>query len=164
VVKLAGAVIARKERTSSRGNRMSFIQLSDRDGSFEVTAFSETLSLSRELLDEALENGGAVLVTAEIRNEDGNLRITAQRIQRLDEAVAQGMTGFRIYLEDDTALGNLRSLIERQSKGRGRLSVVVDAGDQEVEIALPGSFALSPATRAAIKAVAGVAQVEEVLR
>ena len=164
VVKLAGAVIARKERTSSRGNRMSFIQLSDRDGTFEVTAFSEVLSLSRELLDEALEAGGAVLVTAEISDEEGNRRITAQRIVRLDEAVAQGMTGFRIYLEDDTALANLRSLIERQGKGRGRLSVVVDAGDVEVEIALPGSFALSPATRAAIKAVAGVAQVEEVLR
>ncbi len=164
VVKLAGAVIARKERTSSRGSRMSFIQLSDRDGTFEVTAFSEVLSLSRELLDEALENGGAVLVTAEVRNEDDNPRITAQRIQRLDEAVAQGMTGFRIYLDDDMALGNLRSLIERQSKGQGRLNVVVDAGDQEVEIALPGSFALSPATRAAIKAIAGVARVDEVLR
>ena len=164
VLKLAGAVIARKERTSSRGNRMSFIQLSDQSGNFEVTAFSEVLSLSRELLDQALEDGGAVLVTAEVRDEDDNLRITANKIQRLDEAVANGMSGFRIYLEDDNALATLHSLIERQSKGRGRLHLVVDADDQEVEIMLPGAFALSPATRAAIKAVAGVAQVEEVLR
>ena len=161
-LKLAGAVIGRKERTTSRGGRMSFIQLSDRTGAYEVTAFSEVLNTSRELLDDSQEIGSPVLITAEIRAEDETLRITAERIQRLDDAIANATAGFQIFLETDHALAPLFSLIERQSGGKGKLSLVVDADDDEVEIALPGAYALSPATRAAIKSIAGVSQVREV--
>jgi len=160
-LKLAGAVVGRKERTTSRGGRMSFINLSDRTGAYEVTAFSEVLNASREMLDSSQETGAAVLITAEVRAEDETLRITADRVQRLDDAVAGATAGFQIFLENDRALAPLLSLIERQSQGKGRLRLVVDAEEDEVEIALPGAYALSPATRAAIKAIAGVAQVRE---
>jgi len=160
-LRLAGAVIGRKERTTSRGGRMAFIHLSDRSGAYEITAFSEVLNVSRELLDRSMEAGAPVLVTAEIRSDEATLRITAERIQRLDDALAGATTDFRIFLEDDAALAPLMSLIERQSKGKGRLSLVVDTDEDEVEIALPGAFALSPATRAAIKAINGIAQVKE---
>src|SRR5438309_5320890 len=42
--RLAGIVIGRKERTSARGNRFAFVQLSDTTGMFEITLFSEILS------------------------------------------------------------------------------------------------------------------------
>ncbi|HUT48031.1 MAG TPA: DNA polymerase III subunit alpha [Alphaproteobacteria bacterium] len=161
-LRLAGAVIGRKERTTSRGGRMAFVHLSDRSGAYEITAFSEVLNLSREMLDQSMEAGAPVLVTAEVRSDEQTLRITAERIQRLDDALAGTTSGFRIYLEDDRALAPLMSLIERQSKGKGRLRLIVDADEDEVEIALPGAFALSPATRAAIKAIHGIAQVAEV--
>jgi DNA polymerase-3 subunit alpha len=161
-LRLAGAVIGRKERTTSRGGRMAFIHLSDRSGAYEVTAFSEVLNAARDLLDQSMEAGAPVLVTAEVRSEDGTLRITAERVQRLDDALSNATSGFRIFLEDDKALAPLMSLIERQSKGKGTLSLVVDADEDEVEIALPGAFALSPATRAAIKAINGIANVREV--
>ena len=41
--RLAGIVIGRKERTSGRGNRFAFVQMSDPSGTFEVTLFSEIL-------------------------------------------------------------------------------------------------------------------------
>jgi len=37
--RLAGVVIDKKERTSARGNRFAFVQLSDTSGAFEVTVF-----------------------------------------------------------------------------------------------------------------------------
>ncbi len=43
--RLAGIVIGRKERTSARGSRFAFVQLSDNSGVFEVTLFSEVLEL-----------------------------------------------------------------------------------------------------------------------
>ena len=49
--KLAGIVIGRQERTSAKGNRFAFVQLSDTSGMFEALVFSETLSTSRELLE-----------------------------------------------------------------------------------------------------------------
>ena len=160
-VRLAGAVIGRKERTTSRGGRMAFVHLSDRSGAYEVTAFSETLSSIRDLLDEAAEAGAPVIVTAEARLDDGALRITAQTVERLDKAVADSTDGLVIFLESVAAIENLKGLIDRQTTGRGHLRLVVDTDDQEVEIALPGAYALSPATRAAIKSIAGVAAVRE---
>jgi hypothetical protein len=41
------------------------------------------------------------------------------------------------------------------------MNVVVGEEDREIEIALPGGYALSPAVRAAIKAIPGIAYVEE---
>src|SRR5438094_2034675 len=48
--RLAGIVIGKKERTSARGSRFAFVQLSDTSGVFEITLFSDTLSQVRPLL------------------------------------------------------------------------------------------------------------------
>jgi DNA polymerase-3 subunit alpha len=160
-VKLAGAVLSKKERTSARGSRMAFVLLSDRSGAYEVTVFSEVLSTARELIERALESGAPLLVTADARLDGEVLRLTAQGIQPLDEAVAAGMTGLRVFLADAAAVDSLHHLVGRQSRGRGRMNVVVEDADREIEIALPGAYALSPAVRAAIKAIPGIAHVEE---
>src|SRR5260370_32983048 len=63
--KLAGIVVGKKERTSARGNRFAFLQMSDASGFFEVTVFSEGLAQSRSLL----EAGQPLLVHADPRRE-----------------------------------------------------------------------------------------------
>ncbi len=45
--KLAGIIIGRKERTSARGSKFAFLQLSDTTGVFEITLFSEVLATAR---------------------------------------------------------------------------------------------------------------------
>ena len=43
-VKLAGIVIAAKERITRTGSRMAWVRISDAAGSFEMTVFSEVLA------------------------------------------------------------------------------------------------------------------------
>ncbi len=163
-VRLAGTVISRKERSSQRGNRYAFVQLSDSSGMYEVTVFSEVLAGGREILDKSLEFGLPVLMTAEARAENGALRVTVQELRSLDDAVADTAQGLKVFLAGEAGeagLAALSSLIARQRAGRGKLSVIIDLDDREVEVAIPGGFAVSPATRAAIKAIPGVAQVDE---
>jgi DNA polymerase III subunit alpha len=51
----------------------------------------------------------------------------------------------------------------RSGKGRGRLNLVLDLGrGRECELAVSGSWAISAATRAAIKAIPGVVDVQDV--
>jgi DNA polymerase-3 subunit alpha len=140
---------------------MAFVLLSDRSAAYELTVFSEVLSGARELLERARETGAPVLIAADARLDGELLRLTAQGIQALDEAAAAGMAGLRVYLADAGALDSLHPLVGRQSRGRGRMNVVVGDEDREIEIALPGAYALSPAVRAAIKAIPGIAHVEE---
>jgi DNA polymerase-3 subunit alpha len=156
--KVAGIVIGRQERTSAKGNRFAFVQLSDTSGMFEALVFSETLSSSRELL----EPGRIVLLTLDVRSEEDTLRLTVQSVQALDEAVAQSGAGLRIYLRDPAPVSSLKQLLERERRGKGRISFVLDLeGGREVEMALPGGFAVSAPTRAAIKAIPGIVEVQD---
>src|SRR5205085_8775850 len=81
--RLAGIVIGKKERTSARGNRFAFVQLSDTSGAFEVTVFSEMLSQARGLLD----GGQPLITTVDVRREEENLRLPVQKIEPLDTVV-----------------------------------------------------------------------------
>jgi DNA polymerase-3 subunit alpha len=156
--RLAGIVIGKKERTSARGNRFAFIQLSDTSGAFEVTVFSETLAQARGLLD----GGQPLIVTVDVRRDEENLRLTVQRVEPLDTVVAQAAAGLRIFVAEAEALPRLRSVISREAGGRGRVTVVLDLPSREIEVALPGGFRVDPRIRAAVKSLPGIIDVHDI--
>jgi len=156
--RLAGIVIGRKERTSARGNRFAFVQLSDTSGVFEVTLFSEVLGQARALL----ESGQPLVVTLDVRREEENLRLTAQKIEPLDGVVAQAAAGLRVFVSEPEALARLKSLISREAGGRGRVTVVLDLPRNEVEVALPGGFRVDPRIRSAVKSLPGILDVHDI--
>ena len=151
-------MVASKERNTRTGSRMAWVTLSDAAGTYEVTLFSEVLSRARPMLEE----GTAVLVTAEARLENEALRLTANDVEPLERA-AQGVgQGIRLWLENTAAVEPIRALLTREGRGKGRVVLVARTGQgQEVEMALPGTFAVSPKLVQAIKVVPGVAEVED---
>jgi DNA polymerase-3 subunit alpha len=154
---MAGTVIGRQERTSARGNRFAFVQLSDAGGVYETTVFSELLATARELLD----SGEPVLVTVDARREDDQIKLLAQAFEPLDQAAARAAAGLVVYLRDAAVLPNLASVIERQDPGRGRVSLILDADTREVEVLLKKTYRISAATRAAIKSIPGIVDVRD---
>ncbi|HEV7266666.1 MAG TPA: DNA polymerase III subunit alpha [Falsiroseomonas sp.] len=157
-MKLAGTVVAMKNGRTKTGNKMSWIRFSDAQGSYEATFFSESLARAGEHLTE----GKAILLTAEIRMDGETIRITAQDAEPLEKA-AQGIaTGIKLWLEQTAAIGSIGKLLDREGKGRGRVVLVPVTGPgQEVEIALPGGFNVSPRLMQAMKVLPGVAEVQE---
>ena len=156
--RLGGIVIGKKERTSARGNRFAFVQLSDTSGAFEVTMFSEALAQARGLL----EGGQPLIVTVDVRREDESLRLTVQKIEPLDTIVAQAAAGLRIFVAEAEALPRLKSVISREAGGRGRVTVVLDLPSREIELALPGGFRVDPRIRAAVKSLPGIVDVHDI--
>jgi DNA polymerase-3 subunit alpha len=156
--RLAGIVVGKKERTSARGNRFAFVQLSDTTGVFEITVFSEMLAQSRALLD----SGQPLIVTVDVRNEEDNYRLTAQKIEALDGVVADAAAGLRVFVGEPDALPRLRNLFGREMAGRGRVTLVLDLPSREVEIALPGGFRVDPRIRAAVKSLPGIVDVHDI--
>ncbi len=157
--RLAGIVIARQERTSARGNRFAFVQFSDASGVFEATVFSDTLFAARELL----EPGRLVVVTADARREEDSFRLTVQTVEPIDKATRDAAAGLRVFLSEPGPLESLKQIIAREGRGKGRINLVLDLdGAREVEMALQGGWAVSPAGRAAIKAIPGVVDVQEI--
>ncbi|MDT7952025.1 MAG: DNA polymerase III subunit alpha [Acetobacteraceae bacterium] len=161
-VKVAGCVIASKERPTRTGSRMAWIRLSDGGGSFEVTVFSEVLGAARDVL----KSGEAVLMGVELKLEGETLRITAMDCTSLEAAASAAGAGMRIWLDRSEAVPHIRAVLARGEAngrgGKGRVTLVPRIDEaQEVEITLPGSFQVTPRLVQAVKAVLGVERVEE---
>ena len=152
--KLAGIVVGKQERTSRTSqNRFAFVQLTDSSGVFEVVIFQDLLNKTRELLD----SGQPLLLTVDVRRDAENLRLMAQEIQPLDQAAASKSNGIRIFLKEAQPLPQIKSLMERESGGRGRVNLVLDLADgREAELVLPPGSGVSQALRQAVKAVPGI--------
>ncbi len=162
-VKLAGCVAGSKERTTKSGSRMAWVTLSDAVGSCEVTLFSEVLARAREFVAA----GTPLLITADLRLEGEALRITAQDVTSLERASLEAGAGMRIWLKRTEAVPHIRSLLDREGSGRGRITLmpIFEGGgmdEQEVEVALPGGFAVTPRLRQALKMIPGVERVDEI--
>jgi DNA polymerase-3 subunit alpha len=157
-VRLAGSVVATKERITRTGTRMSWVRLSDAGGSFEVTVFSDVLSRVRDLLG----SGATLLVSADLRTEGETLRITAQDVSLLDKAVADAGQGMRVWLRETEAVDHIRTVLTREGDGRGTVVLVpqIDVS-QDVEITLPGRFNVTPRLAQALRLIPGVERVEE---
>ncbi len=155
-IKVAGTVVNVKERNTKTGNRMAWVRLSDGAGGFEVTLFSETLNRCRELLAE----GTAILVTTEAKMEGETLRLTASEVEGLERAAAGVGQEMRIDLTGAEAVAVIRDLLAREGRGKGRVILLPRlAGQQEVEVALPGLFNTGPRLAQAIKMLPGVGAV-----
>ncbi len=156
-VKVAGVVIAKQERASS-GGRYAFVRLSDPSGTYEIAVFREVLSGARDLLD----SGKALLITASARLEGGSVKLTAQSIEDLDKVIGARRVILKVVLRDAEPLDRLRGLLAEEGRGRGRISLIVRPDRvEEVEIDLPGQYALSPALRAAVEDLPGVLAVTQ---
>ncbi|PZX16189.1 DNA polymerase III alpha subunit [Palleronia aestuarii] len=166
VAKLAGAVSARQERKSARGNRFAFVQLSDPTGLYEVTIFSDTLEAARE----HLETGSNVVVQVEATMEAEQLKLLARSVAPIDVAVANaGGSGLRIYVEEADAVALVASVLDRarnegRIRGSGPVSLCLMDPDLpgEVEVALGADFPVTPQIKGALKSLGGVLAVEDV--
>ncbi|MEK9945293.1 MAG: DNA polymerase III subunit alpha [Alphaproteobacteria bacterium] len=163
-VNLAGSVEGCQERTSARGKKFAFVQLSDATGAFEVTVFSEILDAHRE----SLEPGQKVLLAIDAKLDEGQIRLTTQGVQSLDDAAALSDVGLEIFLKaeaakDPTVIEDIRRHLGA-AKGRGRVCLHMLLEDQlrEVDVDLPGGFKITPEIRAELAHVAGIARLQEI--
>ena len=175
--KVAATVVTRMERRTKTGNKMGIMGLSDPTGHFEAVLFSEGLAQYRDVL----EPGAAVLLQlgAELQGEDVRARVL--HAEPLDDAAAKTQKGLRIFLRDTKPLESIAKRLASpelapsngavakagpgngaRSNGDGEVSLVMMLDmETEVEMKLPGRFKVSPQIAGAIKAVAGVVDVQQ---
>jgi len=164
VARIAGAVSARQERKSARGNRFAFVQLSDPSGLYEVTVFSDVLEVARS----HLEPGQLVVLTVEATLEADTLKLLCRAAQSAEQVAAQaGPAGLKLRLAGTDAVAGLAALIaeapaDPRRAGPLRLALPDPETGGEVEIELGRKLAVTPQLRSEIRSLPGVLAVEEV--
>ncbi|PHR93386.1 MAG: DNA polymerase III subunit alpha [Robiginitomaculum sp.] len=168
VVRMAGVLHKRQERISSRtGKRFAYLNLSDPTGEYEVFVGEELLGANRERL-----NAGTLLeLQVKLDLRDGEVRMTVNSIRALSSdgegSAAPSFTGLNVYLRNQEALEALKRCIAGldgapSPQTKGKMNVIVPLDNvREVELRLPGRYALDSKFRAALKTVAGVEKISE---
>jgi DNA polymerase-3 subunit alpha len=162
IFRMAGVVRGRKERPARDGGKFAWVTLSDPTGEFEVMIMPEVLDDARALLDP----GTAISFRAKARLRDGDLKLSAEHIEWLDQADLSGCKGVKVFLERGAALSEIAKVTEAlrgaTSSNFGELRIVVELSDGcEVELQAAGRFPIDVAARRALKSAAGVETVSE---
>jgi DNA polymerase-3 subunit alpha len=103
-----------------------------------------------------------VIINAASRWEGDDLKLQIHLTKPLAAAAAEASAGLRVTVDQPFALKPIAERLQPH-KGRGvvTLALPVDQGAREVELELPGRFAVTPQLRRALKDVRGVVEVEE---
>jgi DNA polymerase III subunit alpha len=162
IFRMAGVVRAKKERPARDGGKFAWITLSDPTGEYEVMVMPEALEEARD----HLETGSTVTFRAKARVRDGDLKLSAEKIEPLDSTDMSGCDGVKVFLSRGCEVGELARIAERlrgvTSSSFGELRIVLALPDgREVEIQAAGRFPIDVAARRALKSASGVELVSE---
>ncbi|MFM1816868.1 MAG: hypothetical protein RLZ98_3563, partial [Pseudomonadota bacterium] len=162
--RLGAVVVSARERKSAKGNKFAFAMFSDASGQFEAVLFSDTLSACRDLLVA----GTPVLLSVVGERDGDTVKLRVEGMQSLDAAVSQLKGGLRLVMDEGSLVSDRsRAILEELKKylkpGRGeiRIAMSLAACGREVEVALPGTYDVSPAQRGLISTVPGVVVVAD---
>ncbi len=153
---LAGTVTHRQERRSKSGNKFAFVGFSDPSGQFESICFSDTLNNFRDML----EPGTAVIAKVEADVEGEEVKLRLQGVEPLDKAAATMITGLEIFVRDSKPLESIAARLSNGGRAPVRLIMLMDKG-REVHVNLGNKFTVTPQIKGAIKAIAGVVDVQD---
>ena len=158
-ISVAGAVVGKRERTSGKGNRHAFVQLSDGSGLFEVTVFSDVLAACRE----SLEIGKPLLIKVNVQAEGEQIRCIAQSVEPLEAVAARVPAELAIVIDTPEPIKRISAVLSANTGGEGEVRIVCGlAGETQAEVVLPQRYRVGPAVAMALQTVAGVRDVREV--
>ncbi len=156
-VKLAGVVIAKKMRSSPKG-KFANVSLSDATGIFELSIYDEdVLAESNDLL----ETGNILYINADIRKDEGGVRIVANKLELFDEVVSTHKVTYNIELACPEIANKLKNYIKLVNNSNISINIIFPIKEKVVTVSLPSKYALNLESVTNIKAIDGVIKIEE---
>ena len=162
--RIAGTLAGRRDRKSARGRRFAILQFSDPDGLWEATAWAEELAEAEDLL----QPGRNLVLHVQADVGDEQTRLTVRAVQPVEQVTEDAAAvGLEVHVTDRAAFESIRNRLElvsteaRRRRGEGPVKLILPMPElgREVEIDLPGHYAVSTEIRGAIKSVPGVQAV-----
>ena len=88
------------------------------------------------------------------------MKLRLQGVEMLDKAAAQMVTGLEIFVRDAKSLDSIAQRLTNGGRAPVRLVMLMDKG-REVHLSLGNKFTVTPQIKGAIKAIAGVVDVQD---
>ncbi|MCR9195187.1 MAG: DNA polymerase III subunit alpha [Hyphomonas sp.] len=161
-MELIGVVRRRVEKPARNGGKFAFLTLSDPTGEVELMVMPELLA---EVRDQ-LEPGSAVVILTEVRRRDDEIRLSARRVQAIEQArIAKKAPALSVKMEKGADMTGLASIAARlrgvsgQDRGEIFIRMPIDDG-RVVTLRLPDTYPTGIEALRALKTAPGVARVD----
>jgi DNA polymerase-3 subunit alpha len=142
-VRVAGLAADVRVVKTKRGDKMAFVRLEDEQGVVEAVFFADAWSRSQRVL----EAGGAVLVTGQVEQRDGEAKLRASGVESLEEVRGRSTRSVAFALRIEELAGNrlprFRALLD-ELRGSCAARVDVRVDDVVAELKLP--FPVDPSS------------------
>lgn len=116
-IRVAGVILGTTVRTGKNGQKYAFLSLSDNDGAFEITLFSDVYKTYQEMLIP----GSLIAAELNIRRDNEQLRVTANKIYKLDDL--QPFTELKIKIDHNKSIKGLLEDIKELPDGTCEISL-----------------------------------------
>ena len=84
-------------------------------------------------------------------------------VKTLDQSIAEQANGVIIYLNNVSAVRELKQILSQDRQGANKVYLIPDIKDWYVKIELAGSYAFADSTiLSKLRAVSGVTQIKEI--
>lgn len=154
--RLAGVVSDSYERRTRDGRAMAIIKLTDHSGLFEVAAYEEQM----EEVRANVKVGRSLLLHVAGRMNEGDLRLRVTKVEALDDLAHNSVQRLQVFVSDPQTIASLATHLKPGSRGEVSIMVMDREAHQEIEVSLPGSYAVTPALAGAVRALQGVEHAE----
>ncbi|MEL6919424.1 MAG: DNA polymerase III subunit alpha [Pseudomonadota bacterium] len=156
--RLAATVVSKRVRRTRTGSKMAVVTLSDATSQYEVVMYSDQL----EQYAEIAEAGKNFILTVSVRErDDDQMSVILNTLTPLENRAGEGaINRLNVFVRDTAPAQPIARQLRRGGNSPVSLIVIKPEGAGEVEIELPGNYAVSPPVAKAIKAIDGVVDVE----
>jgi DNA polymerase-3 subunit alpha len=125
-IRVAGVLLSTTVRTGKKGQKYAFLSMSDQEGTYEVTLFSETYSQSVDLL----KDGSLLAIEVAIKKDNEQLRLTANKIYNLNDL--QPFTSISLKIANNKSIKGL--LEEIQAIPAGSCEVLLEMSEDSIGV------------------------------
>ena len=122
---IAGTLMSKKEKKTSKGKSFAIVKFSDLSKTFELFLFSEMLELNRKILIEGKSFILTVIKDKE-NNENRFRRINVRKVVSLDEITKKNYTSVKIEIHNEDDLNKLYEAIKEKGDSRIEISIKKD--------------------------------------
>ena len=124
-ITLAGVLILKKIRSTPRG-KYAFLQVSDLNGIIDLAIFDEALLYK---VNDLLIEGNSLYFLVEVRKDNSGIRIIAENIKHIDQAINNSSIQVRVTIKEQKHLEYLQKTINYTAGIKIKLTVQNEIGD-----------------------------------
>lgn len=155
-INFAAVPLSSKTRSSPRGRYVTCL-MSDCFGNFEVSIFNDSL-LEKSL--DLIKNNVPIFIEADIKKDEGGVRITANKIMPLEELLGEGFRSLKLWINHAAAVSLAKEHIAKLPQGKATIELTLNINSKHhVVVELPQKYNISMKDKELLETFDGIEKV-----